>query len=75
MKVALTKLFKSNRSQALRLPKEVAFPANVTEVAIFRDGARRIVVPAGAVWDDFFDQPGTDTGIRAQPQHQERDSF
>jgi antitoxin VapB len=59
------KLYQSNGSQALTLPNEVAFPASVTEVVIIRDGARRIVVPANAVWDDFFDEPGIDIGERA----------
>jgi antitoxin VapB len=48
--VTRTKLFRSNRSQALRLPKDVAFPDTVQVVAIFRDGARRVVVAANAVW-------------------------
>ena len=70
-----TKLFQSNRSQAVRLPKDVAFPAAVKDVVIIRDGARRIIVPANAVWDDFFDAPGVDLGERVQPPHQERESF
>ena len=70
-----TKLFLSNRSQALRLPKDVAFPAGVQNVAIFRDGARRVIVPAEAVWDDFFDRPGIDLGQRHQPPHQQREAF
>ena len=70
-----TRLFQSNRSQALRLPKDVAFPAGVQDVAIFRDGARRVIVPANALWDDFFDGPGIDIGERAQPPHQQRESF
>ena len=53
-----TKLFQSNRSQAVRLPKDVAFPDGVKEVTVLRDGKRRIIVPASAVWDDFFDAPG-----------------
>ena len=36
-----TKLFRSNRSQAVRLPKDVAFPEGVEEVTILRDGKRR----------------------------------
>jgi antitoxin VapB len=44
-------------------------------VAIFRDGARRVVVPANAVWDDFFDQPGIDLGDRKQPPHPQREAF
>lgn len=70
-----TILFQTNRSQAVRLPKEVAFPASVREVSILRDGARRVIVPANAVWDDFFDAPGVDLGEREQPQPQVRVAF
>jgi antitoxin VapB len=73
--VTRTKLFQSNRSQALRLPKDVAFPARVREVAIIRDGARRVIVPAESVWDDFFAAPGIDLGEREQPPHQAREVF
>ncbi len=73
--MVLTKLFQSNRSQAVRLPKDVAFPAGVDEVRVLRDGKRRVIVPAGAVWDDFFDASGTDLGMRDQPDLQTRDSF
>ena len=68
-----TTVFQTNRSQAVRLPKDVAFPETVREVAILRDGARRIIVPANAVWDDFFDAPGVDLGERDEPQIQVRD--
>jgi antitoxin VapB len=67
-----TTLFQSNRSQAVRLPKDVAFPADVSEVTILRDGKRRVITPADAVWDDFFDAPGVDLGERDQPPTQER---
>ncbi|MDP3748417.1 MAG: type II toxin-antitoxin system VapB family antitoxin [Phenylobacterium sp.] len=70
-----TTLFQSNRSQAVRLPKEVAFPEGVRLVTILREGKRRIIVPADAVWDDFFDAPGVDLGDRHQPTAQARDSF
>jgi antitoxin VapB len=70
-----TTLFRSNRSQAVRLPKDVAFPQGVKEVAILRDGARRVIVPANAVWDDFFAEPGTDLPEREQPAMQERERF
>lgn len=70
-----TKLFQSNRSQALRLPKDVAFPAEVKDVIVIREGARRIVVPAASVWDDFFNRPGIDLGERQQQPHQDRDPF
>jgi antitoxin VapB len=70
-----TKLFLSNRSQALRLAREVAFPASVREVTILRDGERRVIVPADRRWDDFFDSPGIDIGERDQPDAQEREAY
>jgi antitoxin VapB len=70
-----TTVFQTNRSQAVRLSKDVAFPANVREVAILRDGARRIIVPADSIWDDFFDSPGADIGEREQPPIQVREAF
>jgi antitoxin VapB len=70
-----TRLFHSNRSQALRLPKDVAFPDSVKDVAIFPDGARRVVVPADSVWDDFFDRPGIDIAERSQPPNPQREPF
>ena len=62
-----TTLFKSNRSQAVRLPKDVAFPEGVREVTIVRDGKRRIIAPTDSSWDDFFAAPGIDLGSRDQP--------
>jgi antitoxin VapB len=73
--VSRTKVFQSNRSQAVRLPKDVAFPKGVKEVAVLRDGKRRVIVPANAVWDDFFDAPGVDLAPRDQPRAQERDNL
>jgi Virulence-associated protein and related proteins len=70
-----TTLFQNNRSQAVRLPKDVAFPDGVREVAILKDGARRVIVPANAVWDDFFAVSGVDLPDREQPRMQERESF
>ena len=56
--MAQTNLVKSNKIQTVRLAKDVAFPDSVTELTIIRDGPRRIIVPAGGQWDDFFDAPG-----------------
>ena len=68
-----TSLFRLNRSQALRLPKDVAFPESVKEVRRVRQGARRLVVPANAVWDDFFEAPGIELPSREQPEPQARE--
>lgn len=72
---ARTNLFLSNRSQAVRLPKDVAFPEGVKEVVIVKDGMRRIIVPSNAVWDDFFDAPSIDLPERDQPAMQDREAF
>ncbi len=70
-----TTVFRSNRSQAVRLPKDVAFSVGVKEVAVLREGKRRVIVSASAVWDDFFDAPGIDLGPRDEPVTQERESL
>ncbi|HEY7901159.1 MAG TPA: type II toxin-antitoxin system VapB family antitoxin [Caulobacteraceae bacterium] len=70
-----TTVFRSNRSQAVRLPKDVAFPPSVKQVTVLRDGARRVIVPSDVSWNDFFDAPGIDIGERDQPPAQEREDF
>jgi antitoxin VapB len=49
-----TKLFKNNQTQAVRLPKDVAFPDNVTEVEIIKVGNSRVICPAGQRWESYF---------------------
>jgi antitoxin VapB len=61
------KLFRTNRSQAIRLPKDIAFADSISEVLIFREGARLIVVPADTAWDDVFDRLPIDFPNREQP--------
>ena len=70
-----TTLFQSNRSQAVRLPKDVAFPDGIREVTILREGRGRVIVPANAVWDDFFESAGADFPEREQPSAQMREEF
>jgi len=70
-----TNLFQSNRTQAVRLPKDVAFPDGVKSVTVLREGNRRVIVPSDAVWDDFFDLPGVDLGGCEQPDVQTRETF
>ncbi|UEM23284.1 type II toxin-antitoxin system VapB family antitoxin [Skermanella mucosa] len=72
---ARTTLFHSNRSQAVRLPKDVSFPPGVRDVLILREGPRRIIIPADSVWDDFFDSPGIGFPDRDQPAAQEREAL
>lgn len=41
----------SNRSQAVRLPKAVALPEDVTRVEVVAVGRARIITPVGESWD------------------------
>jgi antitoxin VapB len=47
-------VFTSNRSQAVRLPKAVAFPEDVHRVDILKIGHSRVIVPQGKRWGDLF---------------------
>jgi len=78
MKSANTTLFKSNQTQAVRLPKSVALPESVKRVEIVAIGNTRIITPAGDSWDYWFDSAGVSEDFmndRDQPQDQQRDSF
>ncbi|GGO85211.1 antitoxin [Marinobacterium nitratireducens] len=73
-----TTVFKSNRSQAVRLPKAVALPENVKRVEIIAVGHTRIITPAGESWDSWFDGPSVTADFmseREQPSDQEREAF
>lgn len=72
------KVFKSNQSQAVRLPKPVALPENVKEVSIIRVGTARLIVPYGDVWSSWFDDEGVSEDFmkdRDQPEQQQRESL
>ena len=52
--MARSTVFVSNRSQAVRLPKAVAFPEGVHQVEIIRLGNSRLITPLGQRWSEFF---------------------
>ena len=69
-------VFKSNTSQAVRLPKPVALPESVKRVDIIPLGRARLIVPEGEGWDSWFDGEGTTDDFmvqRDQPAEQERE--
>lgn len=71
-----TRIFKSNRSQAVRLPMEVAFPDSVKDVEITAIGNKRMIAPAGQSWDEWFNAPGVSSDFmteRRQPVDQRRE--
>ena len=70
-------VFKSNTSQAIRLPKDVALPKSVKRLHIIPVWRGRLIVPAGEGWDSWFDEEGvTDDFMasREQPADQEREA-
>ncbi len=71
-----TKIFKSNKSQAVRLPKSVELPGNIKNVDIIAICNKRIITPSGKSWDDWFDGSGVSDDfmeLREQPREQERE--
>jgi len=71
-----TRIFKSNRSQAVRLPQDVAMPESVKDVEIIKAGYKRIILPAGQSWEDWFNTPGVSEDFmesRDQPEDQNRE--
>jgi len=73
-----TTIFKSNTSQAVRLPKDVAMPENVKRVDVVAVGNRRIISPAGTAWDDWFEDGSASDDFmndRSQPQAQKREDL
>lgn len=74
--MARSTVFTSNRSQAVRLPKAVAFPEGVHQVEIVKVGHGRLIVPVDKRWDDFFDGPRVSDDFlseRSQPAAEERE--
>ncbi|QIK63070.1 AbrB/MazE/SpoVT family DNA-binding domain-containing protein [Leucobacter viscericola] len=72
-----TKLFFSNKTQAVRLPKEVAFAEGVEEVEIVVVGESRVITPVNRGLEWWF-QNGAAVSEdfmldREQPPVQERD--
>jgi antitoxin VapB len=73
-----TNIFKSNKTQAVRLPKAVAMPDDVKAVDVIKVGNRRIISPSGTGWDEWFESGNvTDDFMveRNQPEVQTRESL
>ena len=77
--MASSTVFTSNRSQAVRLPKAVAFPDDVHQVDILKIGRSRVIVPKGRRRDDLFlhGPRASDDFLteREQPATEEREPF
>jgi antitoxin VapB len=77
--VFITKLFLSNRSQAVRIPADLRLPESVKEVEVRACGQERIIAPVGRSWDSFFlGGPGVSDDFlseRADQEQAEREAF
>ena len=78
MKMVQTRVFKSNQSQAVRLPKAVEMPEDIKDVDVVAIGNTRIISPAGSAWDEWFENDTVSDDFmaaRTQPKAQKREAF
>lgn len=58
----IVSIFRNNRNQAVRLPKEFEFPG-VTQLVIERHGDTLTLRPARPDWPSFASEPAADPGF------------
>ena len=71
-------VFKSNTSQAICLPKDVALHESIKRVDIIPVGRGLLIVPVGEGWDSWFREEGVTDNFMAsleQPADQEREAM
>lgn len=78
MATTQTTLFRSNKTQAVRLPKALELPDSVKKVSITAIGNTRIIAPVTESWAMWFEGPGVSEDFmttRDQPADQHREPF
>lgn len=77
--MAISTVFTSNRTQAVRIPAELRFPEGVHKVRVRTKGNERIIAPVAQAWDSFFiDGPKASDDFlpeRASQHQSEREPF
>ena len=76
--MAQSTVVKSNKSQAVRLPKAVALPDSVKRVDIVKLGGARLISPSDTPWDSFFEGAEVSKEFmaeRVQPDEQDREEI
>lgn len=71
-------IFLNNKTQAVRLPKDVAFPEGTKSVEVITVGNTRVLTPTDQLWDSFFDAHSVSDDFmdsRNQPDMQKREDF
>jgi antitoxin VapB len=61
-------VFKTNKTQAIRLPKAVAFPDHIKKVEITPHGRGLLITPIGGSWEEFMSSPGIGDDFTVDPQ-------
>ncbi len=61
-------VFKTNKTQAVRLPKALAFPDHVKKVKITPHGKGLLIEPVKETWEDFLMSPGIGDDFERLPQ-------
>ena len=67
---SVVRVFRSGNSQAVRLPRDLAFPPHVHELVARRDGDRLVLEPApgGEFPQSFWDALGQAPDFQRPPQ-------
>jgi antitoxin VapB len=61
-------VFKNNKTQAVRLPKALAFPDHVKKVNIVAQGESLVITPITTSWEEFMMGPRLDDDFERLPQ-------
>jgi antitoxin VapB len=70
-------VFKTNKTQAVRIPKALAFPDSVKKVKVVQQGNSLVITPVDDSWDAFMNGPRLDEDFvrPPQPEPQQRDEW
>ena len=68
-------LFRSNRNQAVRIPRELEFADGVKQVYIRWQGRALVLIPVSDFWDDFFNRPGIEIEEPEELAYETREAF
>jgi antitoxin VapB len=61
-------VFKTNKTQAVRLPKALAFPDSVKKVKITQQGESLVITPIKTSWEEFVKTAGIGDDFERLPQ-------
>ena len=61
-------VFKTNKTQAVRLPKALAFPDSVKKVNITQQGDSLVITPIKTSWVEFMKSAGIGDDFERLPQ-------